>query len=281
MNPYSRLGTAFLRDHPEAAASVLETFPAEHVAHFLSKKSHETVARLMTHFTPAFAASCISGLETSARVDIFNRLETEFQLILLRHVDDHIRSLLMSGLPSEQRGFLSHRIPYAEGTAGSLMEIPLARVPEVINVRDAIKRVKRIRRGLKFYIYATNEAGQLTGVLTLHELFTSPPSSNISQVMHRRIVSVSPAQSVLSVINSAYWQEYIALPVTDEHNSLLGVIRHKTVQKYQDRDLRSDAIGSSLDLFIGVGESFSRSAENILSSMLSVIAPNRARGPHD
>ena len=47
MNPLSRLGAAFLKEQPAAAATVLEDFPAESVARFLLAASHVTAEKVM------------------------------------------------------------------------------------------------------------------------------------------------------------------------------------------------------------------------------------------
>jgi Mg/Co/Ni transporter MgtE len=160
------------------------------------------------------------------------------------------------------------------------MEAPLASVPEDLSVRDALKRIKRIRRGLKFYVYATNTAGQLAGVMTLHELLKAPTSSRISEVMHRRLIRLSPSQSILTVFNSPYWQEYHALPVTDENNILLGVIRQKNMRRFQGAALHTGTVSNALDTFISVGELFAVTAGHLLAAMISTGTSGKRRARH-
>jgi magnesium transporter len=281
VNPHSRLSAAFLRDHSAAAARVLEDFPAGSVAEFLATASPVTAGQVVEHFTPGFAASCLISIEQPVVGQIFTQLLPDLQITLLRLLDRDKRELLLSVLQPELAASIRHLLPYPEGTAGALMEAPLASVPEELSVREALKRIKRIRRGMKFYIYATNEQGQLTGVLTLHELINARPSTNISQVMHRHVLNLSPAQSIRSVIASPYWKEYHALPVTDENNVLLGTIRQKGLRRFQEQSVHVGAISGGLGAFIAVGELFSIAAGELLAALISTGTSLTQRVPRD
>ena len=153
MNPHSRLSAAFLRDHPAAAAPVLEDFPAESVSKLLAATSPETAEQVVEHFTPGFAASCLFSMEPAAAGQLFARLLPDLQITLLRHLDRNKRESLLGALPPDLATSIRRLLPYPDGTAGALMEASLASALENLPIRDALKRIKRMRRGTKFYTY--------------------------------------------------------------------------------------------------------------------------------
>ena len=270
MNPHSRLSVAFLRDHPEDAAHTLEDFPAENAAKLLSATSPAVAEHIIEHLSSGYAVECLLSIEPSTVGQIFARLDPALQVKLLRQLDYDQRESLLGSLQSGQADAIRRLLPYNEGTAGSLMEAPLANVPEDLSVRDAIRRIKRIRRGLKFYIYVTNANGQLTGVMTLHELINAQQTLAVGQVMHKHVVSLSPDQSLITVFNSPYWLEYHALPVTDSNNVLLGIIRQKGMRRFQEQSLHVDTVNSGLGTLVAVGELFSITATQLLGAMVSI-----------
>jgi len=278
MNPYSRLGAAALKSQPATAAQVLEGYPADSVARFLAAASPITAGQVIGHFTPVFAASCLASLEPAIAGRIFSQLLPDYQITLLRQLEHDKRESLLDTMQPDLGASIRRLLPYPDGTAGAFMEAPLASVPDELSVRDALRRVKRIRRGMKFYLYATNAGGQLTGVLTLHELISSLPTSSISQVMHRHVACLSPMQSIHSVLASPYWEEYHALPVADEDNVLLGVIRQKHLRRIQEKSVQTDAISGGINTVIAVGELFSITALQLLSALISTGA---ALAQHD
>jgi len=280
MNPHTRLGASFIRAHPADAAHVLENFPTEDVAKFLAAAIPTTAKHVIEHLTPTFAASCLLSIEAAAASRIFAHLAPELQVTLLRTLNHDKRELLLAGLHPDLAISVRRLLPYSEGTAGVLMESPLANVPEELSVRDALKRIKRIRHGMKFYIYVTNARFQLTGVLTLHSLIKAIPASKVSELMHRHVVSLSPSQSIRHVIESPYWQEYHALPVTDENQVLLGVIRQKNIRRYQEQAVQVDAVSGSLGVFMAVGEVFSITAGHLLAALISTGSSLTQRDRH-
>lgn len=270
MNPLSRLSATFLRDHPDAAAHVLEDFPAESSAKYLAVTNPLTARRVIEHFTPGYAASCLNSIEPQTAGQIFSQLLPDLQVMLLRLLDHDKRQSLLSALRPEQAASVQGLLPYPDGTAGALMEAPLASVPEQLPVRDALRRIKRIRRGMKFYVYAASGTGQLSGVLTLHELINAPPGSRIEQVMQRRVISLSPAQSMLTVFNSPYWQEYHALPVTNDNNVLIGVIRQKAMRRLQEQLHQSGPVSNALGTFTALGGLFAVTAGQLLAILIAL-----------
>ncbi len=269
MNPYSRLSAAALKSQPATAAQVLEGYSADNVARFLAAASPATAGQVIGHFTPGFSAHCLTVLEPVTAGRIFSQLLPDYQVIVLRQLEHDTREALLDTLQPELVASLRRLLPYPEGTAGAVMEAPLASVPEELPVRHAIKRVKRIRRGMKFYLYATNSKGQLTGVLTLHELINTLPSSNISQVMNRHVASLSPTQPLAAVLDSPYWKDFHALPVADENDVLLGVIRQKSLRQLQEQTVRSGTVADGLNAFLSVGQLFSITAAQLLATMIA------------
>jgi magnesium transporter len=281
MNPHSRLGAAFLRGHPAAAAQVLEDFPAETVAKFLLEAEPGIAEHTIEYFTPGFSASFLAILEPAVAGRIFTQLLPDFQVMLLRQLDQDKRESLLAELQPALAATMRRLLPYPDGTSGAIMEAPLASVPEELTVRHALKRIKRIRRGMKFYIYVANTKRQLVGVLTLHEMLNAPPACTVGEVMHRNVVSLSPAEPVHAVFNSPYWQEFHALPVTDEDSVLLGVIRQKSMRRFQERLAQADVMSGGLETFVAVGELFAVTAGNLLAILISTGSKLLRRDYHD
>lgn len=281
MNPHSRLGATFLRNHPAAAARVLEDFPPESAAQYLAVANPVTSRYVIECLTPGFAAQCLSTMETLAAGQIFSQLLPDLQIILLRQLEQGMRESLLGALRPDLAASIRQQLPYSEGTAGALMEAPLASVPEELTVREAMQRIKRIRQGMKFYVYAANAAGQLAGVMTLHELINAPSATKISDVMHTHIISLSPTQSLLTVFNSPYWQEYHALPVTDENSMLLGVIRQKSMRRFQEASRHAGAVSNGVETFIAVGELFALTAGHLLGTLIARGSSLQHRDPRD
>ncbi|MEZ5542064.1 MAG: CBS domain-containing protein [Pseudomonadota bacterium] len=280
MNPYSRLSAAALKWQPATAARVLEKFPAGSVARFLAAANTTTAATIVGHFTPAFAADCLATIETPLADRVLERLTPDYQLMLLRQLTQDDRAALLGRLEPGLAATLTRLLPYPEGTAGAIMEAPLASIPEDMTVRDAIKRIKRIRRGTKSYLYATSSTGRLTGVMTLHELLNSLPTSPVRDIMDRHVACISPLLPLEAVLDSPYWQDYHALPVTDTDNILLGIIRQKHLRRLQEQLQHGISLEAGINSLLTLGELFATTTLPLLSALISTTsATDRRRTP--
>jgi magnesium transporter len=278
MNLHTRLGLAFADAHPAEAAGVLAKLPVEKAAALLLSLQPRAMERLLEQLPADFAAECLLTLEQSAACRLLVSLDLELQMRVLRRLDARQRDNLLRDLKPELVATLRRVLRYPDDTAGALMEAPLASVPDGISVREALKRVRRVRRGLKFYVYVVNSQEQLTGVVTLHELLNAPAARPISDIMVRKVVSLRAGETMQLVAQSPYWRNYNALPVTDQDGVLVGVIRQRNLRRFLDSRQILNGPGSGVGVILSVGELFSVTAGQLLSTLMSAAMSGGGRG---
>jgi len=278
MSLHSRLGVAFADAHPAEAAGVLQRLPVEKAAPLLLSLQPRAMERLLEQLPADFAAECLLALERSAACRLLVSLDLELQMRVLRRLDARQRDDLLRDVKPELAATLRRILRYPNDTAGALMEAPLASVPHDISVREALKRVRRVRRGLKFYVYVVNGQQQLTGVLTLHELLNAPAARPVSDIMTRKVISLAAGETMAVVAESPYWHKYNALPVTDQDGVLVGVIRQRNLRRFLDSRQMLNGPGSAVGVILSVGELFSVTAGQLLSTLMSATLSGGGRG---
>lgn len=75
-----------------------------------------------------------------------------------------------------------------------------------------------------FYLYVTDEQNRLAGVVPIRNVITSDPQTKISSIMVRSPVSVLHSQSVLHACELFAEYRFLALPVVDDDNKILGIV---------------------------------------------------------
>jgi magnesium transporter len=268
MNPNTRLGMAFLNDHPVEAASVLENYPAEKVVPLLARARTDAATGMLENFSPGFATSCIAALDSAIAIQLFAALATERQVTLLRQMESGVRDTFLQQLRPELAASLWKRLPYPENTAGSLMEMSVASVPASFTIRETLNRIRRTRRGMKSYIYVTDPQGRLAGVVSLHELLTQKSYLGIAEIMHRNVVSIAAREPLHRVIRNTYWHEYHALPVTDENGTLLGVLRQRELLQLLDEFGQNSMVDDGLNILVAISELYSITAEGLITALM-------------
>ncbi len=277
MNLHTRLGLAFADAHPAEAAGVLEKLPLEKAAPLLLSLQPQAMERLLEQLPADFAAQCLLTLDRAAACRLLVSLDLELQVRVLRRLDAQQRDELLRDLKPELAATLRRILRYPDDTAGALMEAPLASVPDDISAREALKRVRRVRRGLKFYVYVVNSQEQLNGVVTLHELLNATASRPISDIMARKVVSLPAGETMAVVAESPYWRKYHALPITDQDGVLVGVIRQRNLRRFLDSRQILNGPGSGVGVILSVGELFSVTAGQLLSTLMSAAMSGASR----
>ena len=74
------------------------------------------------------------------------------------------------------------------------------------------------------YLYVTDEQNRLTGVAPVRNLLTSDPQTKISSIMVHSPVSIPSSQPVLFACELFAMHRFLALPVVDDENKILGIV---------------------------------------------------------
>jgi magnesium transporter len=123
------------------------------------------------------------------------------------------------------RNRLSQLLSYPRGSAGRNMTTQVFSLPAHLAVQEAIEEVrKRSHEESVYYIYCTDEANRLVGVVSLRELVTAPAQKPIQELMKADLVTVRADTDSQKVAELVSHYDFVALPVVDETKRLIGLI---------------------------------------------------------
>lgn len=116
---------------------------------------------------------------------------------------------------------------YDKKTAGSLMTTRFLNIPKGLNVREAIKYIKKESPHPKhvFYLYVEGENKELKGIISLRDLLLANPNDRISIMTRMNIITVNVNTDIEEVFNLMSKYSLLALPVLDKGKKIVGVIR--------------------------------------------------------
>jgi len=193
---------------PESAAEVFEFIP------------DESAGDLLGELSPEVAASIISEMPSDEQADVLSELDAEDLEDILRFMDD--RDVV------EARQLMS----YDDDVAGGLMmkeyfSFPrMYRVSSVLN--DLAGREEEFELNHVLYIYITGRGGELLGVARIRDIIVAPPDARLADIL-RPAVSVTDTTKLNELENFFDDNNMSAVPVVDEDNRMLGVVRRRAV----------------------------------------------------
>lgn len=147
--------------------------------------------------------------------------ESEQGQVLSELDPDDIQQILENTTALEIADLLS----YPKGTAGSIMTTEFFSLQEETTAQEAIRLLQQETKAeTVFYIYTTNSDGHLTGVLSLRQLLTIAPTTSLSTILTRDVISVNVVTDQEEVARQVATYNLLAIPVVENDGMLVGII---------------------------------------------------------
>jgi len=118
-------------------------------------------------------------------------------------------------------------------------------------VHDAIMRLRQAELGDGiFYLYVTDEAERLVGIIPTRKLLLSQAGQLVSEIMVRRVVAIPHTASVFDACEFFVLHKFFALPVVDEQRRVVGVV---DISLLTEEVLEVEDTGQLEDVFEALG----------------------------
>ncbi|MFC0271955.1 magnesium transporter [Metabacillus herbersteinensis] len=234
----------FLEQHPYDQAKFfvkLEQDARTSIYHFLSSEEMATLfeniededdqyVTYMSEMDPTFAADMLAHMYADDAVDVLNELEKDQVASFLTIMDDDA---------AEEIRELLH---YEEYTAGSIMTTEYISIHAHQTVRSAMQILKKEAPNAEtiYYVYVIDESKKLVGVVSLRDLIISNDDTMITEIMNERVYSVSVAEDQEEVARKMKDYNFLAVPVVDFQEHLLGIITVDDIVDVIDEEASDD-----------------------------------------
>ena len=248
MKTMESLVTSFVEGHPKDAAVNFEKMDVEDAVRILGKIPLRAVSQLLERITPHKAAAILSSLDSNRRRELLSAMNPRQASSVLNHVEQSHREEVLGNLPDAMARQLRELLEYPSDTAGGMMEPRVASIPSDLTAQAAIGVLRKAPRQALYYLYVTDRDGKLMGVLNMRDLMLAPPQSRIETLIRRPVQSVPSNMDRQEVLNLMRKNQFIALPVVDMDERLIGVIKHDEALKASQLEAFED-----LQKMVGAG----------------------------
>ena len=259
---------AFVSEHPDEAARLLERVDARDAAAIVGTVSPPVAAHVLRVMAPSAAASCVTALDEPTLVTIIDALPLDHAAALLRTQDAARREAVVSRVSEDRREQLRMLLSFPENTAGAVADPLALALPEDMTVAEAQKQLRGSDQHLFYYLYVEKRDRTLVGALAIPELMAARPRQTLSDAMRRDLVRLDAHLDLATVVAHPAWRELDAMPVVDHVGRLVGAIRHKTMRQLagaRPRPMSVTIAGLSELYWVG------------MSGMIASLAPQSVR----
>ncbi|MEW8970237.1 MAG: magnesium transporter [Mesobacillus sp.] len=205
---------------PEEMADLFENLEAD----------EEDFKDVLAQMNPNYAADMLSNMYADDAVDVLNELDKDQVASYLTIMDE------------EAAQEIKDLLHYEEYTAGSIMTTEFIAISANQTVRSAMYILKKEAPQAEtiYYIFVVDEDKRLAGVISLRDLIVADDETMIAEVMNDRVVSVSVGEDQEEVARMMRDYNFLALPVVDFQNHLLGIITVDDIMDVMEEEASDD-----------------------------------------
>ncbi|WP_405103181.1 magnesium transporter [Oceanobacillus sp. FSL H7-0719] len=213
MHPYEQ-ATFFIEQEKELRERLYGYLSPDEFAEIIESMEIEETLDYFREMDPRFSAEILSELPADDAVDILNFLDKEEVVSFLTSMDE------------DAANEIKNLLHYEEKTAGSIMTTEFV----VLNALDTVQEVMQYLKEKApdaetiYYLYVVDNDKRLVGVISIRDLIIADNDLLIKEIMSEKVIAVSVAKDQEEVAQLFRDYDFLAVPVVDFQNHLLGII---------------------------------------------------------
>jgi len=214
--------------HPADLADRLERLPSDAARQVLQQLPPTEGAVILTELHTDKAANLLEGLTGGQIVTWLRLLPPHTNADLLFALPLTRREEVLAALPPDQSAAVAALLRYLPDSAGGIMDNRFIAVRADITVEKCLAGLRanpEQRTDDVLYIYVTDEAERLVGVVSLRDLVFAPAERRMSEIMNREVRFLRVTDDQEEIARQIQHYHFLGLPVVDEQERLVGVVK--------------------------------------------------------
>ena len=189
----------------------------------LSKEKAAEVFVELDHDDQEKLINCLTDTEIK---NVMDEIYMDDAVDLIEEMPSNVVKRILSNTKAENRKIINELLKYPDDTAGSLMTTEFIDLKENMCVEDAFEiiRKKALKKETVYNCYVVTVDRKLLGVIDIKDLLIANRQEPIKEIMDTNVVKVHTLEDQEEVARIFDKYDYVALPVEDNENRLVGII---------------------------------------------------------
>ena len=225
-NAHTNLVKLIRKTHPADLAIVFRYFNDEEQAQVFSIMVEDGQAmEVLVELDDTLIANLLENESPERIATVIQESSANDQSYILGTLEDEQAQSVIELLKTEEQEEIEELMGYPEDSAGAMMTTNVFTLYQNTICRDALKSLQdQSEAEMVFYLYITDEDDRLVGVASLRALATTPADTILKDIMVKRVHTVRPETDQEEVAQIVAQYNYLAVPVLDEDDQLLGIV---------------------------------------------------------
>lgn len=228
--------------HPADAAEVLEGIPYGERLRIFRVWDVEESSDALLEMSEDGQVEVMQGLARGLATRIIAEMPPDDAVDLLADLPPGASEDILAGMAPAKAGTLRRLLAHGEETAGGLMTPHAMRLGDDLTAGEVIEGLRKTPESVEtiYYLYFQDRNGRLTGVSSLRELIVADPDKPVSEIMHGKLITVTPEEDQERVAGIIDRYDLLAVPVIDRDGRLLGIVTVDDVMDVIEEEARED-----------------------------------------
>ena len=225
-NAHTNLVKLIRKTHPADLAIVFRYFSVEEQAQVFSIMVEDGQAvEFLVELDDTLIANLLENESPERIATVIQESSANDQSYILSTLEDEQAQSVIELLKTEEQEEIEELMGYPEDSAGAMMTTNVFTLYQNTICKDALKSLQdQSEAEMVFYLYITDEDDRLVGVASLRALATTPADTILKDIMVKRVHTVRPETDQEEVAQIVAQYNYLAVPVLDEDDQLLGIV---------------------------------------------------------
>jgi len=240
--------TAGLREvaaelHPATVAEFSEGLDDRELWQLLDAVAVERQAEIFPYYPMARQVELVKAADRPHLGQLLEWMAADNRDDLLRELDPEFVEEILPLVAKAERHDIRMLLSCPEDSAGALMTTEYASLPADITAGEAVARLRSQAPDSEsiYYIYVLDAERHLVGFVSLRDLILAKPTALVSDLMQRDPISVRVEEPRERVVEKLARFDFLAIPVVDDKNRLVGIVTHDDVLDAVRQDATDDA----------------------------------------
>ena len=204
--------------------------------------SKDLAVDVFSYMSPEDQVNIVNAITDKEISFIVQELDFDDKIDILEELPATVVSKILAKTPKDERRLINQFLNYPDDSAGSLMTPEYISLNQDWTVGESLDRIRSGGRDAEtiYTCYVKDAGRRLIGVVSLSTLVTTPPEVLIKDIMHTEFVSVNVLDDQEEVAEAFKKYDYMALPVVDKENRIVGIITVDDVLDVMESEATED-----------------------------------------
>ena len=229
-------------ENPANVAEFLEELPADKQLFLFRLLSKDMAAEAFSYLDNDTQEMLVTSITDTEVRNIVDNMYLDDTIDFLEEAPANLVSKVLRNTDRETRALINRFLHYPENSAGSLMTVEFVHLSKTMTAKRAMEIIRKngLDKETIYTCYVIDDKKHLVGVLPLRTLLFADEDKMVEELMEEDVISIATLDDQEEAANLFRKYSFIALPVVDGENRLVGIITVDDIVDVIDEETTED-----------------------------------------